>query len=144
MALNDTQIKNAKPRATPYKLGDERGLTLLVNPNGSKWWRFRYRVDGREKMLSLGVYPDVSLKKARERRDAERELVADRIDPRKKRQTDRAALANTFEGISREWFATHSKNWDGSHSARVIARLEKMFSRGSVRCQSPRSVRRNC
>jgi integrase len=124
MALNDTQVRNAKPHATPYKLADEKGLTLLVNPNGSKWWRFRYRVDGREKMLSLGVYPDVSLKKARDRRDEERELVAEKVDPSKKRQTDKAALANTFEGVAREWFEKHSKNWNGSHAARVIARLD--------------------
>ena len=125
MALNDTQIKNAKPKAKPYKLADEKGLTLLINPSGSKWWRLRYRVNGREKMLSLGVYPDVSLKKARERRDNERELIADNIDPSKARQSDKASLSNTFEGVAREWFAKHSKNWAGRHSGRIIARLEK-------------------
>ena len=125
MALNDAQVRNAKPRATPYKIADEKGLSLLVNPNGSKWWRFRYRVDGREKMLSLGIYPDVSLKKARERRDAQRTLVAESVDPSKKRQADKAALANTFEGVAREWFAKHSKNWAETHSSKIISRLER-------------------
>jgi integrase len=125
VALNDTQIKNAKRRTQPYKLADEKGLTLLVQPNGAKWWRFRYRIDGKEKMLSLGVYPDVSLKKARERRDVAREAVADSRDPSKERQTEKAAIANTFEGVAREWFTKHSKNWAKSHSVKLIGRLEK-------------------
>jgi len=109
MPLNDTQIRNAKPKDRPYKLTDGGGLTLLVQPNGSKWWRFRYRIDGREKMLSCGVYPDVSLKKARERRDAARAQVADGIDPGTTRQAEKAATANTFEAIAREWLATQKK-----------------------------------
>lgn len=69
MPLSDTAIRLAKPRVKPYKLADGSGLTLLINPNGSKWWRLRYRVDGSEKMISLGIYPDVPLKLARQRRD---------------------------------------------------------------------------
>ena len=87
MPLNDIQIRNAKPKDKAYKLADEKGLSLLINSNGSKWWRFRYRVDGREKMISLGVYPEVSLKKARDRRDEQRKLVADKIDPSQVRQS---------------------------------------------------------
>lgn len=125
MPLNDTQVRNAKPKPKPYKLADEKGLILLVNPNGSKWWRFRYRVGGREKMLSLGVYPEVSLKKARQRRDAERILVAENVDPSRVRQSDKASLANTFEGVAREWFEKKSKNWAVNHSNKILARLEK-------------------
>lgn len=64
MTLSDTAIRNAKPRDRAYKLGDGQGLYLLVNPNGSRWWRFKYRVNGKEKLLSLGVYPDTSVKLA--------------------------------------------------------------------------------
>lgn len=72
--LTDTAIRNAKPRNKPYKLTDGNGLYLLINPNGSRWWRFKYRMDGKEKLLSVGVYPDVNLKKARDKRDETRVL----------------------------------------------------------------------
>jgi hypothetical protein len=81
MPLTDTAIRNAKPKETPYSVPDERGLSVLVQPTGGKWWRLRYRFDGKAKMLSLGVYSDVSLKDARERRDAARKLLANAIDP---------------------------------------------------------------
>lgn len=80
MALSDTSIRNAKPAEKPVRLFDERGLYLEVAPSGSKWWRLKYRHHDKEKRLSLGTYPDVSLKAARERRDASRKLVADGID----------------------------------------------------------------
>lgn len=86
MPLTDTAAKNAKPRAKGYKLSDERGLCLEVTPSGGKWWRFCYRFDDKEKMLSLGTYPYVSLKKARERRDDARKLVADGINPSEARK----------------------------------------------------------
>ena len=81
MTINDTQAKNAKPKAKPYKLTDEKGLVLLINPNGSKWWRLCYALHRREKMLSLGVYPDVTLKRAREKRVDARRLIVDGEDP---------------------------------------------------------------
>jgi hypothetical protein len=84
--LAETQIRTAKPREKPYKLFDERGLFMLVNPDGSRWWRFRYSFARHEKGISLGVYPDVPLKRARERRDDARCLVADGIDPSARRQ----------------------------------------------------------
>ncbi len=77
MPLTDTAIKKAKQR----KLYDERGLFLLISPKGGKWWRFKYLFDGKEKLLSLGTYPDVSLKEARDRRDKARKQVAAGIDP---------------------------------------------------------------
>jgi integrase len=101
--LSDTTIKNAKSREKPFKVFDERGLYLLVAPTGSKGWRFRYAHGGREKLLSLGLYPDVSLKRAREKRDEFRKLVADGIDPSVKRQTEKHARAETFESVAREW-----------------------------------------
>lgn len=103
MPLTDTAIRNAKPAAKPFKVADGGGLTLLVNPDGSKWWRLRYRISGREKMLSLGVYPDVSLKQARERRDEARKLKADGVDPSAERRSTKASQANTFEAIATEW-----------------------------------------
>ena len=97
MPLTDTSIRNAKPGAKPVKLFDERGLFLLVTPAGGKWWRFRYKFDGKEKLLSLGIYPDIPLasrtlkdeetgktrkiKGARELRDDARELLAQGVDP---------------------------------------------------------------
>lgn len=72
MPLTDTSIRNAKPQSSPRKYFDERGLYLEVRPNGGKWWRFKYRYGGKEKLISLGTYPDVSLKEARERRDEAR------------------------------------------------------------------------
>ncbi|MGI9045740.1 MAG: Arm DNA-binding domain-containing protein, partial [Burkholderiales bacterium] len=69
MALTDTRCRTAKPESKPFKLTDEKGLYLLVQPNGAKYWRMKYRLQGREKLLALGVYPDVSLKDAREGRD---------------------------------------------------------------------------
>lgn len=129
MSLTDTAVRNAKPGAKPIKLFDERGLFLIVTPSGGKWWRLKYRFDNKEKLLSLGVYPDVSLKAARKRRDELRTLLANGIDPGVHRKvmeaahTDRAA--NSFEIIAREWFAKHSPNWAPSHSDKIIKRLER-------------------
>jgi hypothetical protein len=89
MALTDTAIRNAKPKAKPYKLADGGGLFLLVNPNGSRLWRQKYRVEGREKLISHGPYPDVGLARARERRDEARRLIAQGIDPSVARQEAR-------------------------------------------------------
>jgi len=124
--LTPSAVTNAKPRAKPYKLADERGLFLLVRSNGSRWWRFKYRRPGthKENLLSLGVYPDVSLRKARERRDEARRLLADGIDPGDKRKAEQAAGAETFEAIAREWFAKYSPNWAPGHSSKIIRRLE--------------------
>lgn len=107
MALTDTACKNAKGQAKPYKLADERGLFLIVNPSGSKWWRLRVYFRGKENMLSLGVYPDVGLKDARERRDEARKLIAAGIDPAAQRQQEKqeaaTAAANSFAAITAEW-----------------------------------------
>jgi integrase len=87
----------------PTKLSDGRGLYLLVTPTGSRYWRLKYRMHGREKLLALGVYPDVSLKLARDRREKARQLIAEGIDPNAKKQAEKAARSDTFEAIAREW-----------------------------------------
>jgi integrase len=108
--LNDTTVRSAKAKDKPYKLFDQRGLFLLVMPSGGRLWRLKYRVYGREKLISLGAYPDVALKRAREKRDEARRLLADGIDPSAQRRASRAALLETFEGVAREWLALQSKS----------------------------------
>jgi integrase len=126
--LTDTQIKKTKPTDKPIKLSDGSGLFLLIVPAGGKWWRFRYRFDGRQKELSMGIYPDVPLAKARERRDAARRLLGDGIDPGENRIAQKTAkagrAANSFEVIAREWFEARKAKWAPSHSGRLIKRLE--------------------
>ncbi len=102
--LTDAQFRCLKPREKPYKKTDSRGLYVIVNPNGSRWWRFKYRYGDREKLLSLGTYPDTSLKLARDKRDEARHLLARNIDPSAKRQADRVATENTFKAMAEEWF----------------------------------------
>lgn len=101
--LTDTAIKKAKPQPKDYKMPDGRNLFLLVRTNGAKYWRLRYYIWGQERNLSLGVYPDVSLKKARERRDAARRLIADGIDPRDVKRAEKAAHKDTFSVLAKEW-----------------------------------------
>jgi integrase len=128
MALTDIAVKNAKPGPKTTRLRDERGLYLEISPKGGKWWRFRYAFGGKANMLSLGVYPDVSLKDARERRDKARKLIANGIDPseaRKAGKVQTAAEAETFELITREWFAKFSANWSPGYAGDTIRRFEQ-------------------
>lgn len=136
MPLTDTSIRNAKPGITPagkattkpYKLYDAGGLYLEVAPAGGKWWRLKYRYDGKEKRLSLGVYPDVSLKDARDKHAEARKLLAKDIDPGVNRKAQKAAkderAANSFETIAREWLSVASTKRTPSHAARILQRLE--------------------
>ncbi len=130
MPLTATQIRNAIPGDRTYRLTDEKGLTLLVTPQGAKWWRLRYRFAGKERMLSLGTYPEVSLKRARQKRDEARALLADGVDPSASRKAARAAqveaMANTFEALAREWYQTkHSLEVVPAHAERNLRRLEQ-------------------
>lgn len=129
MPLTDIAVRNAHPSDKPFKLFDERGLFMLVTPAGGKWWRFKYRFNGKEKQLSFGVYPDVKLKSARERRDEAREQVAAGIDPSEHRKAVKASTmeraANSFEVVAREWFEKYSPGWAANHGPRVIRRLER-------------------
>lgn len=129
MPLNDVKIKNAKPAVKPYKLYDERGLFLLVNPKGGKWWRFKYRFDDKEKLLSLGVYPKIGLRDAREKKDEARKLIAHFIDPGLQRKVQKSVrqdqLANSFELVAREWHAEYAPTWAEHHADRILRRLER-------------------
>jgi integrase len=129
MPLTDASIRNVTPGKKPIKLFDGGGLYLEVSPTGGKWWRIKYRFDGKEKRLSLGVYPDVSLKDVRERRDTVRKLLANGIDPSENRKAKKSAranvVANGFEVVAREWFNKYSVNWARDHSKRIMRRLER-------------------
>lgn len=126
--LTDTAIRNAKPSDKPRKLTDERGLFLLVNPNGGKWWRFKYRFGGKEKLLSLGVYPDISLADARERREAARKLVAQNVNPaavRKEEQAKAAEDALTFRVVALEWYEKKRPGWTEATAYNKLRQLER-------------------
>lgn len=125
MPLSDTTIKNTKPTSKPFKLSDEKGMFLLVNPSGSKLWRLKYRWEGKEKLLALGAYPDVSLKVARTKRDELRAQLAAGIDPGAVRKAEKLATADTFEAIAREWHGTHAAKWTTGHASDILARMEK-------------------
>lgn len=109
MPLSDTAIRNTKPTDKPQKLADGGGMYLLLNPSGSRWWRLKYRFGGKEKLLSLGTYPDTGLKEARDKRDAARKLLAADVDPGEQRKAVKAAgnelAANSFAVIAAEWLA---------------------------------------
>ncbi|MEX0960246.1 MAG: integrase arm-type DNA-binding domain-containing protein [Burkholderiales bacterium] len=126
MPLTDVAVRSTKPQAKIVRLFDGGGLYLEVSPAGGKWWRLKYRFGGKEKRLALGVYPDVSLKAAREKRDAFRKQVAAGIDPGQARKAEKLARAGaeSFEAIAREWHAKFSPTWVSSHGDRIIRRLE--------------------
>lgn len=127
MPLTDTKIRNAKPKERQYKLFDSDGLFLIVSPAGGKWWRFKYRFGGKEKLLSLGTYPKITLAKARTKRDKAREQVADGIDPGQVRKAVKAARSNeenTFEVIAREWHTKFKPTWTPGHAKLILRRLE--------------------
>jgi len=127
--LTDTAIKKLKPREKAYRVFDGAGLYLEVAPAGGKWWRLKYRLAKKEKRLSLGIYPDVSLKAAREKRDDARKLLASGVDPGEHRKATKAAsadrAANSFEVIAREWFEKHAHGWAPNHSTRVLQLFER-------------------
>ncbi|EFC5781421.1 tyrosine-type recombinase/integrase [Escherichia coli] len=124
MPLNDMQIRRAKPEAKAYTLGDGQGLSLLVEPNGSKSWRFRYRYAGKPKMISLGVYPTITLAEARARRDEARKIVAEGKNPSEVRKEQQLALRiqseNAFEKIAREWHQMKSAKWSAGYASDII------------------------
>lgn len=128
MKLSDTKCKNTKPSQKPIKLSDGQGLYLEVAPTGGKYWRMKYRFNGKEKRLALGVYPEVSLSEAREKcRDA-RKLLGNNIDPsaykKEVKLEQRLSAENTFEVLAREWHAKNIHTWDEKHAATILKRLE--------------------
>ncbi len=125
MTLTDTKIKNTKPKDKPFKLNDGQGLYLLINPNGSKWWRFRYTFSGKEKGISLGTYPDIALQAARDKRTEARRLVANNLDPSAVRKESRIEAVNTFRNVAAECYSKVSGAWVPGHKVIVTRTLEK-------------------
>ena len=134
MALTDTTIRNAKPQAKPFKLTDEKGLFLLVQPSGGKLWRFKFRVDGRdekgqpkrvEKKVGFGTYPEVNLKDARRLRDDARASLAAGVDPAEKKRRDahtaKISAANSFEAVARAYIDKYKRE---GRSERTTAKQE--------------------
>ena len=124
MRLTEVQVRTAKGKARAYKLYDEKGLFLLVKPTGSRLWRLKYYFDRAERLLSLGLYPEVSLKIARTRRDEARRLVAEGVDPSMKRKADQDATVDTFRAIAQEWLLTKKETvsegtWQRDHDQLV-------------------------
>lgn len=132
MALTDVAIRNAKPRLKPYKMADALGLFLLVQPSGGKLWRLKYRVEGREKKLGFGVYPDVSLSEARKRRDEARELLVSGKDPSREKQREKAKAridsANTFSAISSEYCQKRRRDGQKAWAPATATRSEYLLS----------------
>jgi integrase len=123
MALTPIAIRNAKPRSKPYKLADEAGLYLLVRPDGARYWRLKYRFAGKEKLLALGVFPDVTLAEARTDRDEAKGRLRDGVDPGAERKArklaDRHAAANSFKAVAEEWMEKQATRWTERHGERV-------------------------
>ena len=131
MALTELQVKQAKPKDKDYKLSDGKGMFLHVTKTGSKYWRLKYRhpLTKKERLLALGVYPETSLKKARQARDEARQLLQDGIDPSDHRKAQKAdsfaAATNTFEALARDWYATKMSDKSESHRKRTLRLLER-------------------
>lgn len=129
MPLTDLELRKLIPTGKTRRLFDGGGLYLEVSPTGGLWWRLKYRIHGREKRLSLGTYPEVSLKEVRTKRDDTRKLLSLGVDPSLARKAEKAAgatrSANTFEVLGREWFGEHSRNFDPEHATRVLRLLER-------------------
>jgi integrase len=128
MPLTSTTIRNARPRKASYKLADEKGLYLLVNPDGSRYWRLKYRFGGKEKLLALGVSDEVSLAEAREARDEAKKLLRNGKDPSAERKAEnlrqKYAATNSFRAVAEEWIAKQRNVWDAGHTRRVETTLK--------------------
>lgn len=129
MALSDSTIRNARPKEKPYKIADGGGLYVEISPSGGKLWRQKYRKHGKEKRLSHGAYPDVSLKAARAARDKAKEALAAGIDPadlkRQEKELATALAADSFEVVAREWIANRLAQRSEGHRSKVVRRLER-------------------
>jgi len=124
MPLTALSVKNAKPKAKPYKLADEKGLYLVVTPGGSKLWRFDYRYGQKRKTLAFGKWNDVQLAQARDRRDAARKKLIEGIDPGAPTPPQTAVVLNRFEMVGRDWHASAKVAWTPRYAKLVLGRLE--------------------
>ncbi len=128
MPLTDVAVRSAKPREKAYKLADSQGMYLEVMPNGSKYWRLKYRIDGKERRAALGVYPEVSLLAARKAREEIKDALRAGLDPSHEKK--RAALQrnlereNSFEAVARDWHDHKKASWSEAHAVRVMKRME--------------------
>ena len=132
MPLTDVEIKKAKysrEDGKPERLTDGYGLYLELSASGGKWWRWKFRFGGKEKRLSFGTYPDVSLRAAREKRDEAKRLLADNIDPSVQRKEQKrqmlASIEHDFESVAREWLSHMGEEWTPKHLAKTTGVLEK-------------------
>ncbi|MEZ7797968.1 integrase arm-type DNA-binding domain-containing protein [Citrobacter pasteurii] len=129
MKLTARQVSTAKPTDKPYKLSDGGGLYLLVNPNGSRYWRMKYRYAGKEKLLSIGVYPDVTLAEARDKRTEAKRVLAMGDDPSEVKQAAREAknlaINNSFELLALEWHEHKKPNWSSGYADDILEYLRK-------------------
>jgi len=124
MTLSHAKVKNAKPADKPYKLTDGGGLYLYITKTGAKSWRFSYRFSGKQKTLTLGLYPDVSLQEARKRHQEARQTLADGLDPGVEKRISKAG-GNSFQAVAAEWWQTRRPGWTEGHAEVVWRRLEK-------------------
>ncbi|EMH4163783.1 tyrosine-type recombinase/integrase [Pluralibacter gergoviae] len=129
MKLTIRQIDTQKPRDKAFKLSDGGGLYLLINPNGSRYWRLKYRFAGKEKLLAIGVYPEVTLAKARSRREDAKKLLSEGKDPAQERKMDKLSrqieVESSFEAIAREWHKRRFDNWSVSYREEMMRTFEK-------------------
>jgi hypothetical protein len=127
MSLTDTAVRNAKPMDKPFKIADSRGLYVLISKAG-KYFRWDYRFAGKRKTLALGVYPDISLKDAREKHEDMRRLLARDIYPmefkKQKKLEVQAEVKNAFETVASEWFIKNKSVWTEKHAETIISRLQ--------------------
>jgi integrase len=128
-SLSDAKVRNAKPRTKPYKLTDGEGLFLVIMPSGSKYWRLRYFIADKEKALALGVYPEVTLADARDRRAQARKVLAAGSDPGEEKKEAKRLVAfksaNTFETVAREWLEKRKHAWAPITTEVKLGRLER-------------------
>lgn len=128
MALTDLAIKKLVHESKSYRKVDEKGLYIHVHANGSKYWQFRYRFLGKQKLIQFGVYPEISLKEARAKRDDARVLLRDGVDPSEAKKLKKAAAIesheNSFESIATEWYLKKKGEWSKSHSDRTWRAME--------------------
>lgn len=126
--LTDLQVNKAKPQEKPVTLFDGGGLFLLVTPTGGKLWRFKYRFQGKEKLISFGAYPIVTLSDARQRREDAKRLLANGVDPGEVKKAQKAATVaeaeNCFEVVAREWHGKFSNSWSPTHAETTLRRLQ--------------------
>ena len=133
LPLTDVKVSKSKPQGKQFTLFDGGGLFLLVTPSGGKLWRLKYRHEGKEKLLALGAYPEISLADARQRRDEARKQVAHGIDPGAVRTAQKQAVTEeteTFEVIAREWHTKFTPTWTPGHVVKLLSAMTLTFFHG--------------